>query len=345
MFKTGLLGGPDYEVIDRLAFLGQPAQNCCVKCNNDEKNDDEAEPPRCCNRENTLANDEQDFRFCGLMHMAPAYFNGGLVKMYAVGTFHFMSTRNNAYTNRSQKGTITVRVDPKIVWGVVGGIAGVAGVAAALTAAAYVYGAAHEASMCATCFTLSCRKFPCCCLCYFRTPQRALKEEEEAIAAQEKSSFRRWLAENNLKLKWLALYIVLNIGIGLYGFCTNYFIQGWSNLFRKDNTVPIWFPLAKTGGAILNLNCSLILLPVLRNFISWLRLTPLSSHIPLDSNIGFHKLVAFFIFLGSTIHVVFHYINFVSQRVSDSVPLYTTALNWAGATGHLILLGMVCWLA
>merc|ERR1711916_205508 len=35
-------------------------------------------------------------------------FDGGLHRMNTTGTFHYMSTRNNNYTNRSQKGTMIV---------------------------------------------------------------------------------------------------------------------------------------------------------------------------------------------------------------------------------------------
>ncbi len=36
------------------------------------------------------------------------YFDGGLVKMNLTGNFYFMSSRNNNFSNRSQKGTIIV---------------------------------------------------------------------------------------------------------------------------------------------------------------------------------------------------------------------------------------------
>ena len=43
-----------------------------------------------------------------LLNEAPAYFDGGLLLMTKRGTFHYASTRNNNFSNRSQKGTIVV---------------------------------------------------------------------------------------------------------------------------------------------------------------------------------------------------------------------------------------------
>jgi plastocyanin len=52
---------------------------------------------------------EQDVQNCQKLNAAPTpYFNGGLVKMTATGTYYYMSTRNNNFTNRTQKGTLFV---------------------------------------------------------------------------------------------------------------------------------------------------------------------------------------------------------------------------------------------
>ena len=43
-----------------------------------------------------------------LLNNAPASFEGALVR-FQVGVYHYICSRNNNFTNRSQKGTITVR--------------------------------------------------------------------------------------------------------------------------------------------------------------------------------------------------------------------------------------------
>ena len=50
------------------------------------------------------------------------HLDGGVVEMRHSGTFHFMSTRNNAFTNRSQKGSLTVRA--KLDWALILGVTG-----------------------------------------------------------------------------------------------------------------------------------------------------------------------------------------------------------------------------
>jgi hypothetical protein len=53
-------------------------------------------------------NADQDVRNCGKLNGADRYFDGGVIRMNKTGTFHYMSTRNHNFTNRDQKGTITV---------------------------------------------------------------------------------------------------------------------------------------------------------------------------------------------------------------------------------------------
>jgi len=55
---------------------------------------------------NDVDNDNSIYN-CGKLNPAPARFDGGLVKFDA-GTYHYVSTRNNNFSNRSQKGSIKV---------------------------------------------------------------------------------------------------------------------------------------------------------------------------------------------------------------------------------------------
>eukprot|EP00927_Polykrikos_kofoidii_P023272 TRINITY_DN21494_c0_g1_i1.p1 TRINITY_DN21494_c0_g1~~TRINITY_DN21494_c0_g1_i1.p1 ORF type:complete len:1467 (+),score=227.03 TRINITY_DN21494_c0_g1_i1:51-4403(+) len=83
-------------LIEKFAFLDQEThiakrQKTCPKDLEEAKN----------------VNDNSDDN-CLQLNAAPAYFDGGLVKMTVVGEHHVASTRNNDYTNRSQKATIKV---------------------------------------------------------------------------------------------------------------------------------------------------------------------------------------------------------------------------------------------
>ena len=62
---------------------------------------------------------------CALLNGAPGYFDGGLVRMRHSGTFHIGSTRNNNFSNRSQKATIRVQWNVlPLLLGVLGSLIG-----------------------------------------------------------------------------------------------------------------------------------------------------------------------------------------------------------------------------
>lgn len=65
--------------------------------------------------------------------------------------------------------------------------------------------------------------------------------------------------------------------------------------------------LAKGAAETLKLNMALILLPVCRNTITWLRnKTKLGVAVPFDDNLNFHKLIAIAISIGVGIHAISH---------------------------------------
>jgi len=83
-----------------------------------------------------------------------------------------------------------------------------------------------------------------------------------------------------------------------------------------------WGPWAKGFGALLDLNCALIVLPVSRTLLRMLynkstadqgcvsrSLRAVLQFIPLDQNITFHKIIAYVILLSVIGHVTLHMIN------------------------------------
>jgi len=57
---------------------------------------------------NTNNNIEQDLQNCMKLNGGTPYFDGGLVRMNKTGTFYYMSSRNNNFTNRGQKAQLVV---------------------------------------------------------------------------------------------------------------------------------------------------------------------------------------------------------------------------------------------
>lgn len=65
--------------------------------------------------------------------------------------------------------------------------------------------------------------------------------------------------------------------------------------------------MAKGAAETLKLNMALILLPVCRNTITWLRnKTKLGAAVPFDDNLNFHKVIACAIVIGVGIHAIAH---------------------------------------
>jgi len=109
-----------------------------------------------CQNENNIANNnnnnQQDERNCAVLNARGPYYDGGMKAMSTAGSWNFMSTRDNNFSNRSQKGNISVTarsVWMTVLWVllalvVIAGVAGLvmtlhlspAGVGAFLTSAA-----------------------------------------------------------------------------------------------------------------------------------------------------------------------------------------------------------------
>jgi hypothetical protein len=129
-------------------------------------------------------------------------------------------------------------------------------------------------------------------------------------------------------------------------------ISDLKKLYNDDATrVPSgWAPLAKACGALLDLNCALILLPVLRTLLRWCynrstqdqnfvskALRAVLFFIPLDRNLIFHKIIAKVV-LGATIaHTLVHYINF---SIRPQAVLFLFEGSWPLISGGIVCISM-----
>ncbi|XP_028905791.1 NADPH oxidase 3 [Ornithorhynchus anatinus] len=93
---------------------------------------------------------------------------------------------------------------------------------------------------------------------------------------------------------------------------------------------------ARASAVCLNFNCTLILVPVSRNLMSFLRGTNVCCRGPwrrqFDKNLKFHKLVAYAIAVFATIHIVAHIVNMERYYVSHSIGAgeLRNKLSWIG---------------
>ncbi|XP_060688661.1 cytochrome b-245 heavy chain-like [Hemiscyllium ocellatum] len=180
-----------------------------------------------------------------------------------------------------------------------------------------------------------------------------------------------WVINHGLS----ALVIVVWLGINVFLFVHFYIFYEFNPEFFYTRVILgsalAW---ARAPAACLNFNCLLILLPVCRNLLSFLRgscsCCRCSARKQLDKNITFHKLVAYMIALHTAIHIVAHLLNFewfnnsqqsnedtldaVLSRLgnnnslwlnpirSDSTtPTYVAFTTVAGLTGVIITLALI----
>ncbi|KAK1281635.1 hypothetical protein QJS10_CPB22g00448 [Acorus calamus] len=124
---------------------------------------------------------------------------------------------------------------------------------------------------------------------------------------KEKNPLKRWykktkyFLEDNWKRVWV-MALWLGILVGLFTFK---FIQ-----YRNRAVYHVMgycVCVAKGAAETLKFNMALILLPVCRNTITWLRnKTKLGLAVPFDDNLNFHKVIAVAISIGVGLHAITH---------------------------------------
>jgi predicted ferric reductase/Ca2+-binding EF-hand superfamily protein len=139
--------------------------------------------------------------------------------------------------------------------------------------------------------------------------------------------FKRRLAEQWPGLTWLALYIVANVVV--IAIAVKHQVDLGANYGMQT---------ARAGGAALNFNMALVLLPMCRSLWGALRHTFVARFVKIDDMAEYHKTIGYSIIAFSIIHVAGHFINYrlTNQTIIDAL-LYTKA----GLTGLLITLAFL----
>ncbi|OBS83679.1 hypothetical protein A6R68_22351 [Neotoma lepida] len=126
-----------------------------------------------------------------------------------------------------------------------------------------------------------------------------------------------WLANHWLSVLFLVSWLGLNIFLFVCAFL-NY--EKSDKYFYTREILGTALAFARASASCLNFNSMMILIPVCRNLLSFLRGTcsfcNRTLRKPLDHNLIFHKLVAYMICVFTAIHVIAHLFNF--ERYSRS---------------------------
>ncbi|CAA7392805.1 unnamed protein product [Spirodela intermedia] len=176
----------------------------------------------------------------------------------------------------------------------------------------------------------------------------------KAIPRRHRNPIKRCLNEasdflhENWKRLWITTaWLVLNAVLFLWKFYQ----------YKKKSAFQVMghcVCVAKGAAETLKLNMALILLPVCRNTITKLRSTVLSSFIPFDDSINFHKIIALGITAGTFTHTVVHmacdfprltqspvFMRALGASFSYKQPTYLALLSSAtGITGIIMIILM-----
>lgn len=125
-----------------------------------------------------------------------------------------------------------------------------------------------------------------------------LAKPQPKLAAFELRA-RYFLDEKLPLLACFALWAVANLGL---------FVSGFERaVSAPDGT---WLRLAHAFGACLNLNGALVLIPVSRRVLTWVRSSRLGRYLPLDDAIFLHRFLGASLFFMGAAHTLAHFANY-----------------------------------
>ncbi|PSS11362.1 Respiratory burst oxidase protein like [Actinidia chinensis var. chinensis] len=158
-----------------------------------------------------------------------------------------------------------------------------------------------------------------------------------------------YLQDNWRRIWVLCLWVMIMVGL----FTWKFFQYKQKNAYRVMGYCLL---TAKGAAETLKFNMALILLPVCRNTITWLRSTKLGLFLPFDDNINFHKTIAAAIVIGVILHAGNHlacdfprlvnepngrYKDYLGDDFGTNKPKYMDLVVGAeGVTGILMVICM-----
>ncbi|KAI3468677.1 hypothetical protein Pfo_025340 [Paulownia fortunei] len=124
-----------------------------------------------------------------------------------------------------------------------------------------------------------------------------------------------FLQENWRRIWVLTLWIMIMIGL----FTWKFYQYKQKNAFKIMGYCLL---TAKGAAETLKFNMALILLPVCRNTITWLRSSKMGYFVPFDDNINFHKTIAAAIVVGIILHAGNHLACDFPRLINESDSTY-----------------------
>lgn len=156
----------------------------------------------------------------------------------------------------------------------------------------------------------------------------AVKRESKKVkGASGGTRLRRFFRSEWKSWFWLLAYLAANAV--LFGNALLHYRELGANLAVQ---------IARGGGACLNMNCALVLLPMCRALATGLRHTIFARVLPLDNLTEIHKLIGFTIVGFSLVHTGAHFYNYWLSGLNIAEQLLFTLV---GATGLGLLVALL----
>ncbi|WP_413173026.1 EF-hand domain-containing protein [Anabaena azotica] len=158
---------------------------------------------------------------------------------------------------------------------------------------------------------------------------RPHKQNSQTVTSSEnkrtkKDYIKHYIENNWVKIAFLSLYVAVNIFL-FFGAVDRY----------ADLGKNVYVQIARGCGATLNFNGALILIPMMRHFMTLLRKSSLNDYLPIDESIEFHKLIGQVMFALAIVHTFAHFLNYTTLPTPFIESLLGTK---AGLSGFLLLL-------
>jgi predicted ferric reductase/Ca2+-binding EF-hand superfamily protein len=153
-------------------------------------------------------------------------------------------------------------------------------------------------------------------------PRRTTATRKGPTLGDRLRGFWRLVDNNRAASVFLVIYAAINAALFIHAMQT-YAAQG----------ATIYVQIARGCGACLNFNGALILVPMLRHFLTWLRQTLVGGLLPIDDSIAFHRLVGHVMMAFALVHTAMHLVNYSSLPEGMDHYLFSTQ---AGLTGVLL---------
>ncbi|KXL49406.1 hypothetical protein M433DRAFT_65104 [Acidomyces richmondensis BFW] len=156
------------------------------------------------------------------------------------------------------------------------------------------------------------------------------------MVVQHKSWFAR-----QFTVRKATFYTIFH-GLHILLFILGWYIQASDQRLAALNSLhfSVWF--SRGAGLCLSADVTLILLPMCRNILRWVR--PKIRWLPLDESQYFHRQVAYSLLFWTIVHTSSHYVNFFNVERYQIRPQAAVQIHYTeagGITGHVMLLCML----